>query len=111
MEQQFRQKIEGKEIGDIIFYKSKTKTCKKKPALDVSESDQEQRLFLQKLKQISVKRLPVALSLFKDCSEPFVFTKPVLSNPKIQIVYRNFTNQTLVKKKFLRTYKKSWTST
>ena len=40
----FVKKIEGKEIGDIIFYK--TKTCRKKPVLDVSESEQEHRLFL-----------------------------------------------------------------
>ena len=29
-------KIEGNEIGDIIFYK--IKTCKKKPVLDILES-------------------------------------------------------------------------
>ena len=41
MEQRFREKKknEGKEIRDIIFYK--TKTCEKKPLLDVSESEQQ----------------------------------------------------------------------
>ena len=38
---------------------------------------------LTKMTQIPVKKLPVALSLFKDNSEPFVFTKSVPSNPKI----------------------------
>ena len=41
----FVKKIEGKE-KKIIFYK--TKTCKKKSLLDVSKSEQGQRLFLQK---------------------------------------------------------------
>ena len=39
-----KKKIEGREIGDIIFYK--TKTCNQKPVLDVSESKRQQRLFL-----------------------------------------------------------------
>ena len=77
----FIKKIEGKEIGDKIFYK--TKTCKQKSVLDVSESGRQQCLFLQKLTQIPVKKLPVALGLFKDYSEPFAFTKPVPSNLKI----------------------------
>ena len=42
------------------------------------------------MKQIPVKRLPVAVSLFKDYSEPFVFTKPVPSNPKIRNCLREF---------------------
>ena len=50
----FVKKIEGKEIGDIFFYK--TKTYKQKPVLDVSESERQQRLFLQKLTQIPVKK-------------------------------------------------------
>ena len=33
----FVKKIEGKKMGDIIFYK--TKTCKQKPVLDVSGSE------------------------------------------------------------------------
>ena len=63
---------------------TKQKLVQKKPVLDISESEQQQRLFLKKMKQIPVKRLPVAVSLFKDYSEPFVFTKPVPSNPKIR---------------------------
>ena len=100
----FVKKIEGKEIGDIIFYK--TKTCRKKPVLDVSESEQEHRLFLQKLKQIPVKRLPVALSLFKDYSEPFVFTKPVPSNPKIPNCLREFYKPNISKEEILENKQK-----
>ena len=81
-------KIEGNEIGDIIFYK--IKTCKKKPVLDILESEQQQHLFLQKLKQIHVKRLSVALNLFKDYSEPFAFTKSVPSNSKISNCLQEF---------------------
>ena len=59
--------------------------------MDISESEQQQRLFLKKkMKQIPVKRLPVAVSFFKDYSEPFVFTKPVPSNPKIRNCLREF---------------------
>ena len=58
--------------------------------MDISESEQQQRLFLKKMKQIPVKRLPVAVSLFKNYSEPFVFTKPVPSNPKIRNCLREF---------------------
>ena len=58
-------------------------SCKKKPVLDILESEQQQHLFLQKLKQIHVKRLSVALNLFKDYSEPSAFTKSVPSNSNI----------------------------
>ena len=60
----FVKKIEGKEIGDIIFYK--TKACKQNPVLDISESERQQCLFLQKLTQIPVKKLLVGLCLIMD---------------------------------------------
>ena len=97
-------KIEGKEIGDIIFYK--TKTCKQKPVLDVSESERQHCLFLQKLTQIPVKKLPVASSLFKDYSEPFVFTKPVPSNPKIPNCLREFYKPNISKEEILENIQK-----
>ena len=44
-----------------------------------------------------MKRLPVVLSLFKDHSEPFVFTKSVPSNPKIPNCLREFCKPNLSK--------------
>ena len=69
----------------------------KTSVLDVSESEQQQRLFLQKLKHIPVKSLPVALSLFKDYPDPFVFTKPVPSHPKIPNCLREFYKPSISK--------------
>ena len=69
----------------------------KTSVLDVSESEQQQRLFLQKLKQIPVKSLPVALSLFKDYPDPFVFTKPVPSHPKNPNCLREFYKPSISK--------------
>ena len=74
--------------------------------MDVSESEQQQRLFLQKLKQIPVKRLPAALSLFRDYSEPFVFTKPVPSNPKIPSCLREFYKPNISKEEILENTQK-----
>ena len=75
--------------------------------MDVSESEQQQRLFLQKLKQIPVKRLPAALSLFKDYSEPFVFTKPVPSNPKIPNCLQEFYKPNISKEGILENIQKT----
>ena len=100
----FVKKIEGKEIGDIIFYK--TKTCKQKPVLDVSGSERQQRLFLQRLTQIPVKKLPVPSSLFKDYSEPFVFRKPVPSNTKIPNYLREFYKPNISKEEILENIQK-----
>ena len=100
----FVKKIEGKEIGDIIFYK--TKTCKQKPVLDVSGSERQQRLFLQRLTQIPVKKLPVPSSLFKDYSEPFVFRKPVPSNTKIPNYLREFYKPNISKEEIFENIQK-----
>ena len=78
--------------------------------LDVSESEQQQRLFLQKLKEIRVKSLPVALSLFKDYPAPFVFTKPVPSHPKIPNCLREFYKPSISRDLILENIKKSWIS-
>ena len=104
IEQRFHQKIEGKQIGDIIFYKSKI--CKQKPVLDVSESERQQCLFLQKLTQIPVKKLPAASSLCKDYSEVFVFTKPVPPNPKIPNCLREFYKPNISKEEILENIQK-----
>ena len=74
--------------------------------MDVTESEQGQRLFLQKLKQILVKRLTVALSLFKNYSEPFVFTKPVKSNPNIPNCLREFYKPNISKEEILENIQK-----
>ena len=104
MEQRFRQKIEGKEIGDIIF--CKTKTCQQKPVLDVLGNERQQRLFLQRLTQIPVKKLPVPLSLFKDYSEPFVFRKPVPSNTKNPNCLREFYKPNISKEEIFENIQK-----
>ena len=74
--------------------------------MDVSESERQQCLFLQKLTQIPVKKLPVASSLCKDYSEAFVFTKPVPPNPKIPNCLREFYKPNISKEEILENIQK-----
>ena len=53
-----------------------------------------------------MKKLPVALSLFKDYSEPFVFTKPVPLNPKIPNCLREFYKPNISKEEVLENIQK-----
>ena len=53
-----------------------------------------------------MKRLPVALSSFKNYSEPFVFTKPVPYNPKIPNCLQEFYKPSISKEEILENIQK-----
>ena len=53
-----------------------------------------------------MKKLSVALRLFEDYSEPFVFTKPVPSNSKIPNFLREFYKPNISKEEILENIQK-----